>query len=256
MPLIYSRATAVFVYIGESTVTSSSTLMAIATYDDDGIDPLRLTPVREGLLELWSRRYFSRVWVLQEVALARKFELICGDTMIPWRYIGRDSLARLGVFGMAWQIPIPPVLHFDHRVFTQPDRFLDLLHFASSNCGAHDPRDMVYSLLGLVIGSQVQGLEADYSLSVDQVYVNTTLSLGRHFGWRLVFQHALARRPRIPNLPSWAPDWSAPRSSSKLPTTRPLEDTVAITDPLRVELRALVYSALRVFTRSETSWPV
>jgi len=77
---------------------------------------------------------------------------------------------------------------------------------------ATDPRDKVYSLLGLVPGGAPQDLDVDYSLSVDLVYISTAHWLAHQFGWRRVMNHALLREPEVANLPSWAPDWSVPCS--------------------------------------------
>ena len=32
-------------------------------------------------------RYFSRLWVVQEVLLAKKVEIVCGDVWIDWHHI-------------------------------------------------------------------------------------------------------------------------------------------------------------------------
>ncbi|KAF9875282.1 hypothetical protein CkaCkLH20_07102 [Colletotrichum karsti] len=39
------------------------------------------------LSELFTRRWFSRLWIFQEVVLAREITISCGNTLIPWRVV-------------------------------------------------------------------------------------------------------------------------------------------------------------------------
>jgi hypothetical protein len=73
MPQIYSRAKTVLIYISESADGSASILRNI--FNDQGMK-LDLPTATSALANLLSRNYFSRVWVLQEIALAKKADLI------------------------------------------------------------------------------------------------------------------------------------------------------------------------------------
>ncbi|KAK0641445.1 heterokaryon incompatibility protein-domain-containing protein [Cercophora newfieldiana] len=220
MPDIYSRAKTVIVYVGESDTNSSLALKVIADGDATNITNRHL--VRQELVSLWSRRYFSRVWVLQEVALARRAVLICGNTTIPWRCLLPQHLTSLGILEQPGpgspRSPDPPAaVHFDHRAFTIPERFLDLLDFASG-CQATDLRDKVYSLLGLLPGGTIQGIDVDYSMNVEDVYANTALVLGSRIGWPRVLFQALCRRSKMANLPTYEsenPSASLPQSEGE-----------------------------------------
>lgn len=151
-----------------------------------------------------SRNYFSRAWVLQEIALARKAELICGDVIIPWRALQPKHLSDLQLLqDQETQFNgarIPPELYFDSSLHAQPNQFLQILDFASS-CVAENPRDKVFSLLGLALGPQCQDLVADYTMIIAEVYIKTALCLGRHFGWGQVLEQAVARKIHIDGLP-------------------------------------------------------
>jgi len=216
MPDIYSRAKTVLVYIGEEDNNSSWLLNTIAKSTSADWKNLATAAIGQALADLWRRRFFSRVWVLQEVTLARKADLICGNTTIPWRYLQPPHLTSLGLLGWTSSPDLrpPAAIYFDHKAFTHPNQLLNLLDFASI-CKAQDPRDKVYSLLGLLPGGTPQGLDVDYTLSVDRVYMNTAHFLAQRFGWYRVLYHARVREPRVPDLPSWAPDWSVPRSQFK-----------------------------------------
>jgi len=252
MPQIYSRAKVVLIYIGESANNSSSILQTISNGHGTDLD---LPTARDALDHLLSRKYFSRVWVLQELALARKSDLICGDVMIPWRSLEPGHLYSLQLMKnpetLLNSTKIPSALQFSSCLCSQPDQFLDLLDFAS-NCFAENARDKVYSLLGLVLGSQSQGLVADYTLTVEEVYIKTAICLGRHFGWGPVFEQALARNSQVANLPSWVPDWSTGRyKASKSPSIgsdRPLPKPIEVCETSRsIIFRVLSVSGVRKF---------
>ena len=105
MPDIYSRAKTVLVYIGEGDDNITSALEMIATEE---INNTNVEAARQVLVRLWSRRYFSRIWVLQEVALARRALLICGKIVAPWRCLQSEWLTSLGVLGPTSQKLKPP----------------------------------------------------------------------------------------------------------------------------------------------------
>jgi hypothetical protein len=79
MPDIYSIAKSVLVYIGEATQGSRKLLQSFID-----AEPIDSSWARAEWRQIVSRRYFNRVWVLQEVALARNLLLICGDVSISW----------------------------------------------------------------------------------------------------------------------------------------------------------------------------
>jgi hypothetical protein len=264
MPDIYSRAKTVLVYVGEGDENISWALNAIENSDPANhasVHQARLYQARlhhdrlhQSFVSLWSRRFFSRVWVLQEIALARRAVLICGDTTIPWRYIQPRHLISLGLEGLGSSSitstsrrgsppTFPPAVHFDHGAFTQPNRFIELLEFASK-CHCKDPRDKLYSLLGLLPGGTAEGLDVDYSLSVDAVYTNAAHFLARHFSWQRVLYHASARRPEVAGLPSYVPDWSVPSSQHFDPQLARKFDAGPHLKPLRRESKHVVFLAL------------
>jgi hypothetical protein len=44
--------------------------------------------------ELYQREYWKRVWIVQEVCLAREAIVLCGKTQIPWSYISQVRKTR------------------------------------------------------------------------------------------------------------------------------------------------------------------
>ena len=66
-----------------------------------------------------------------------------------------------------------------------------------------DPRDRIYSLLGIASDAEQLKIVPNYSKSVEEVYTDTAakiLSLGK-----LELLHYV--HPQNPNMPSWVPDW-------------------------------------------------
>ena len=66
-----------------------------------------------------------------------------------------------------------------------------------------DPRDKIYSLLGIASDAEQLEIVPDYSKSVEEVYTDAAakiLSLGK-----LELLHYV--HPQNPNMPSWVPDW-------------------------------------------------
>ncbi|RYP21993.1 hypothetical protein DL765_001899 [Monosporascus sp. GIB2] len=59
--------------------------------DADTYKPYGMPPVTRAdwdcIIDIYSRRWFCRVWVMQEVALSREPEVWCGDIPIPWEDI-------------------------------------------------------------------------------------------------------------------------------------------------------------------------
>jgi hypothetical protein len=76
---------------------------------------------------------------------------------------------------------------------------------------ASDPRDKVYALLGLVRTPQSRlPMIPDYSLSEVEVFRQATLECIYETGSLSIFSTELGRKFRT-DLPSWVPDWGAPR---------------------------------------------
>ncbi|KAL6799378.1 heterokaryon incompatibility domain-containing protein [Trichoderma sp. SZMC 28013] len=115
---------------------------------------------QEGLQEILNRPWFRRVWILQEVALAKAGTLSCGKKSVS-----------AGLFGLAPQLlGITPDAHcqsvFDimpspwkKSTWWSESRSLYTLLLNFGNSEATDPRDLVYALRG--ISSDLSGKKDD-----------------------------------------------------------------------------------------------
>lgn len=89
MAVVYSRATSVCVWLGEASLDSDLALnfiSRIVNLDDfDRLVADRRTPQEwAALSSLMRRPWFSRRWVVQEIALAARATLYCGDAFVDW----------------------------------------------------------------------------------------------------------------------------------------------------------------------------
>jgi hypothetical protein len=199
-----------------------------APIDDDTINsfiPLKKlvnTYNFDHLIRLYSCPWFSRVWVIQEIALSQNVLLYWGSSRIMWNklmafYLGYQALRYLFLPASVQDDPTWTTHTFlvDSFIntciaFREPVQEMTVLrllvrHRAAS---ATDPRDKVFGLLGLVTEGMKMSIKVDYSLDVVDVYVNVAISV---IEGSKDLDILSVPRPAHTNvtLPSWAPDWSA-----------------------------------------------
>ncbi|KAG8162433.1 hypothetical protein KVR01_008198 [Diaporthe batatas] len=206
---IYSKAESVTIFLGGGT--------------DDGVDD---TPARrlwqrlsedrfhagkevtsgwggqfdtQEIRDLFNQPYWSRIWVIQEVLLARQAELVLGHASVSLIEFVSNFLGRVS---RAVEDLVPPWVHLSGAsLFGDVDSFLGLLH-KTSTCKASDDRDMVFALLGLVQGADLEGLVADYSKTNAEIYIGlTAYFLIRHGHVGLIEAAAFAAGRKAQNKP-------------------------------------------------------
>ncbi|KAI1122277.1 heterokaryon incompatibility protein-domain-containing protein [Nemania abortiva] len=194
--------------------------------------------------ELLDREWWRRVWVIQEITLARKAVLLCGPYAADWErvrkatagfnscmlYMGeileatvpygqprRFSPFRRGAAGMRvfrqlrfekWERP-----YLSTAKPPSKGAFLCLLDIAT-DYQSKDKRDKVYAILGL--SEELNGRQplcADYTKSVCEVYMETARLIFEDMGC-LEFLNQVEKNRDLsgvdPVLPSWVPDWAVP----------------------------------------------
>ncbi|KAL8752311.1 MAG: hypothetical protein Q9199_005828 [Rusavskia elegans] len=228
MPKIYTQATRVIVDIGEQVDDSDIVLHMCAHYQalmatfrgkkasawpnlehfDRG--EWGQNECWSGLISLCSRPWFRRVWVVQEMLLARSVEMLCGHVFFEWfdlatviRNLDRDGkLANVGYHDYGPHSP--GTLNADTIPLLAANRVRE----------ATDPRDRVYAIMGIVADKQLSTtLGVDYSHSTEKVFEDIARYLiGRKASIEVLYE---AGGPKnLTRLPSWAPDWTiGPQSS-------------------------------------------
>jgi Heterokaryon incompatibility protein (HET) len=85
---IYMNASRVVVYLGGASTDSDVALGFLKTAAAESPTSGRVAVIdkksRTALQSLFQRPYFSRLWVVQEVLLARDLEIVCGQNSVSW----------------------------------------------------------------------------------------------------------------------------------------------------------------------------
>jgi hypothetical protein len=241
MTQIYQNATGVIAWLGREDGSSSSAMELLNELDTDlqerrvSVDTMnewiayRLFEPSykvkwEGLCVLLQRSYWKRLWIIQELTVAREAVLLCGwdtadlsrlrlitlvihrlhlrlvfdysdisrqVTEAGWRFMKMERIL------LAWQSR--------HRNGERL-QLLPLLQHSSENL-CTDPRDKVYAMLGMVPTYNDEELNIDYSVLTADVFINAAKYIVRSSHSLEILIHC--RREFNPNfsLPSWVPDW-------------------------------------------------
>ncbi|KAF2191691.1 HET-domain-containing protein [Zopfia rhizophila CBS 207.26] len=240
MGKIYTGAERVIVWLDEETFDSGMAidfiphLTVVARVDVETVWLSLLSQdefLRQmsSLIHLFSRPWWKRTWVIQEVALAKDVVVLCGSRHIPW--------STIHFFIMAWMdIKYAPHHWRSSRLQTTALRTLGMLisgfsealarqrlalrtnslapeSFELSNLlwsfkyrSVTNPRDKIYGLLGLL---NDHGVQVDYSKSSEDIYVSFFCSCLLEDGGLDWFRWMTGecREPKKLNLPSWVPDF-------------------------------------------------
>ncbi|KAF9693662.1 hypothetical protein EKO04_008305 [Ascochyta lentis] len=185
------------------------------------------------------RAWYERLWVLQEIVLAREATIVWGDCSISWKYVGmaieairanellQMILASRGLQNAFFMWYLCTVYHSSEYLQSddssqQSDQdesvpFLRLLDLGRT-FEVTDPRDKIYGLLGFStndVGFSADTIAPDYTLSTSDIYTQVTRDFIEKDQNLNVLALALyisppRRRPEhcIDDLPSWAPNFN------------------------------------------------
>jgi hypothetical protein len=186
----------------------------------------------KALRALINRPWFSRIWIIQEVALSRRAVVMCGRDELPWKVVkaAADALLSAGLpseaGGRAWlkvlgiaraadaargRLDRPTMITFGGPVedldAPKVHRLTSLLA-ATLHTNATDPRDKIYGVLALLEGKLP--VRVDYGMPVEVLYRDVARFLLTSDELILPLYLDGATR-KLGALPSWVPDWSVPR---------------------------------------------
>jgi hypothetical protein len=173
----------------------------------------------QALLDLWSRNYFKRMWIIQELALNKALSMImCGTERFSrvtmqvacrWAQSHAGDIARRLNDASLDHDTIWRAAYDIYSLITLPgtgedvERVFDLARKAQVT----NPRDKIYGMLGLLPPDMVQRIQPDYSKSKDEIYMEfARLMLARCE--RLDEVLTRCSFAEATTLPSWAPDWT------------------------------------------------
>lgn len=95
--------------------------------------------------------YWLRLWIVQEIMLARYIRVICGETLLSWEELRRFCSSGLKHLYPEAALFVPPQVIWltRHALSDKQFTYPSLLHaFGTSGC--ENPRDKVYALQGVV----------------------------------------------------------------------------------------------------------
>ena len=210
MGQIYRQASTVLIWLGPAGQNSDLAMKMLADgkvlaqagkrpnwYDDSrGYPQIAKESFWKPLLSLLQRPYWCRVWIVQEVLLAKSVKILCGRMILPWDIFSQtidkiyDGAAGRGyrlVQGVTLSDPVRALreardLDTQRRDYGGPitgsissnSRLSQLIcSFRQSLCA--DPRDRVFGLLGLV--GRDEQVEVDYSVSPLRLYIDVLTRL-------------------------------------------------------------------------------
>jgi hypothetical protein len=256
MRYIYEKATRVGVWLGREDQQIEQAMVSLAAYNilDDESIIVHLAKnewsndILDGLLSLFSRPYWKRIWVLQELVCGGEVYVNFGrrsvslEVLIRTRRLLNLSLelieassrplssvpklrAVLSTSKFLGTISITRELRSrtgrSGIAVQEDDRATGLLALLqlTKNHQATDPRDKIFALLGLIedIYWCTDLFPIDYTLTVEQLYIDVAR-------WIIVNSESLSilctPRPiqassSLYKLPSWCPDWTVgPQTNS------------------------------------------
>lgn len=145
----------------DQTVPQAKTLQITDTSD------FSLEVVRSQMLSLYHCRYFRRLWVIQEVTLARTLVLHANERSIT---LSGSTWQRLQKATTRWKIPLPAPLQSIGT--TDPSQPFMRQFIRSSGSDCSDPKDKIYAILSILPASVRSFFTVDYSRSVEEVYAD------------------------------------------------------------------------------------
>ncbi|EXL94669.1 hypothetical protein FOIG_12515 [Fusarium odoratissimum NRRL 54006] len=213
MKTIYSKATTVHAYVGErecgGDLTGSEAMTLLEDIQGNGVFGKLSSDETSNIAILnnfFSRSYFARLWIVQELLLAQSITFHCGETSLT---VNNQSISLLYEKG----VKIPSWVRYAGKMQSNTERSpMDLrdLLIATSVCQVTDLRDKVFGLLGLVSAVEASDLSPDYELMVREVYIGVAAYLMDNYQCCNLIQyinnHVLDQKGSY-GIPSWVPMW-------------------------------------------------
>ncbi|KAF4471983.1 HET domain-containing [Fusarium albosuccineum] len=187
-----------------------------------------------GLRDLARRGNWRRIWIIQEVTLARTGVVLCGTRSMALdsfhmtlmalqrclRYDPRPTTFfnghHIAGFHTTWGSLLPLVARSSQRHYKNASTTLASILYRNSipggNHEASDPRDLVFGLLGIIDDADQLGLCADYTLSMAHVFTTVTKAFLASADEAALFngyqlRSCISHNIGVDGLPSWVPDW-------------------------------------------------
>jgi WD40 repeat protein len=242
MPRIYSQAEVVLCWLGAEADNSGLVIDDLPTLGDFAQDLTATMVLNLGDVSLGSsvavrngqrlvevarffrRPWFHRLWVIQEMLLARELTLVCGRKTVSWDTLfkGAEQLSCLdiGTADVSPRLALQGIVELGRlrmkakgalvNGLSQPE-FLRIMLWSRMR-QVTEPVDRIWALMGLTqpdLRDSVSSL-VDYSQHGRSNFFETYKAFARKFllqDERLWMLSLIALTPRDENLPSWCPNF-------------------------------------------------
>jgi hypothetical protein len=219
MARIYSGAHRVLVWLRPEENDSGFVIESLQKVSRGDIDlddeVFRSDKILRCLKAIMERRWRSRIWVIQEVALAANDPLFyCGFSSVSWtlllsallQHVPNSVQAHVSEFSqkvgqilinlMSWSI-FSMIRDIRRRAGNNPSRFLQ----ASLGHQATEPQDMIFALYRFFDSTHQSILIPDYSLPIEYVFIlATTVVIIFDQDMNLFDKFSIAQNASLPSL--------------------------------------------------------
>jgi hypothetical protein len=180
---------------------------------------------------LLRRNWWKRAWVIQEVALARKIELVCGNRRISetqllqaqlfltdeWYLVFHSDVIRgIGMTSRDLEV----MLHMVRiRIYLQQGKTPGLLPILrrTKNSEASNLRDLLFAKYGMMGDRAVALCAPDYDLSAERVCTAFAWAYIQHENdLSILCDAGISSNERRRGYPTWVPDWGHHRPAYSL----------------------------------------
>jgi hypothetical protein len=199
----------------------------IKTKGDARIDTVNGDEAADELAAFFTRPFWYRIWIFQEMILGRNLTMMCGEVQVPFtESMGlleeqSNRISREGVLGVSsnrtrslriinWQ-PLTRIHTFRHAWWRKEieriegDIFeLPMLLLGTRGMIATDPRDRIYGLLGI---AQPSKMVVDYSKPAVEVFIDYASWRVEEVDLEFFTLIVAASDSASSSFPSWVPNW-------------------------------------------------
>jgi len=180
----------------DESASATETLLQPESCDSDELGAPRRHNLLHEVRDFLTRPFWTRVWIIQEICVCRDVLISCGDQTIPWDLFAaelgsvkrKSNMKPYGVYGNPFGVlSVPDFAGLTpYNLVDLRDRYeekklsLGSLITLTSQCQSTDPRDKVYSLLGLVTDGSETEITPDYTISACQVFCAAIRTIHRN----------------------------------------------------------------------------
>ncbi|KAI1409895.1 HET-domain-containing protein [Hypoxylon sp. FL1857] len=215
MKRIFSTASSVIVWLGDAAGSLHDTLEMILKCNwSRGKKNLYNYPEKSlrGLNELFSRPWWKRIWIVQEVVAAREIVILLGETIFPWVML--VNLCEAIQQAEFLTHPLASMIRScGYQKFTVLDHFrrnrtMPLVRFVhcTQDYQATDSRDKLYALLGMASDISPDDIIPDYTKPVQEVFLDLVrFMVTERRSLDIISSGRLSLSDST--IPTWLPDW-------------------------------------------------